>query len=51
VNFAADQLLEGDLADIQLSKFNRRLLGREAVVNIGSAEISGLPADFLNDDF
>ena len=48
VNFAAHQLFEGEEAEAQLAKFNRRLMGRNAIINIGIIEISGLPRDFFD---
>jgi hypothetical protein len=47
VSFAAGQLLAGEAAEQQLAKFQSRLLGKDAVVNIGSMVIEGVPAWFL----
>ena len=42
VSFLSDQLFEGEEAEAQLRKLNRRLLGRGALVNLGTMEIRGL---------
>lgn len=47
VCFAAGQLLAGQAAEQQLARFQPRLVGKDAVVNIGSMVIEGVPAWFL----
>ena len=42
VSFLSDQLFEGEEAEAQLHKLNKRLQGRGALVNLGTMEIRGL---------
>jgi hypothetical protein len=48
VSFVPGQLLAGDSADAHLERFQPRLCGRDAVVNLGSMRVSGLPAWFVD---
>ena len=47
VQYQATQLMEGDAAEAKLGRFAPGLKGRGALVNIGTAELSGLPPGFL----
>lgn len=47
VNFTGEVLYQGLQADALLAAFNRKLMGRDAVVIRGDMHVSGLPAGFL----
>ena len=42
MSFLSDQLFEGEEAEAQIRKLNKRLQGRGAIVNLGTMEIRGL---------
>jgi hypothetical protein len=46
VSFEAGQLLAGDAAEAHLRRFQPRLCGRDAVVNVGAMRVEGLPRWF-----
>jgi hypothetical protein len=46
VSFEPGQLLAGDAAEAHLSRFQPRLCGRDAVVNVGVMRVEGLPRWF-----
>ncbi len=46
VSFQAQELFEGQEAERRVAVLNRKLAGRDAIVNIGTMEIGGLPCGF-----
>lgn len=47
VSFNAEELLHGADAEVYLQRFNPRLVGRDAVINRGMLQVTGLPPVFL----